>query len=95
MPLEVELKYDIDFVTETSPNVWWYDGQKIVFRSSSTPMLLQAMQSDSDITIEGLALHAGISVGAVNKQLRQLLKKGYIQRSETDGSWRIFASSSI
>ena len=93
--VEVELKYNIDFVTETSPNVWWYDGQKIVFRSSSTPMLLQAMQSDPDITIEELALHAGISVGAVNKQLRQLLKKGYIQRSETDGSWRIFASSSI
>ncbi len=38
---------------------------------------------------------AGISVAAVNKQLRQLLNKGYIQRSESDGSWRIFASSSI
>lgn len=93
--VEDELKYDIEFVCESSPNVWWYDGQKIVFRSSSTPMLLQAMRNNPDITIEGLASSAGISVAAVNKQLRQLLKKGYIQRSESDGSWRIFASSSI
>lgn len=93
--VEDELKYDIEFVCESSPNVWWYDGQKIVFRSSSTPMLLQAMRNNPDITIEGLASSAGISVAAVNKQLRQLLKKGYIQRSEPDGSWRIFASSSI
>ncbi len=36
-----------------------------------------------------------ISVAAVNKQLRQLTDKGYIQRTEADGSWKIFASSSI
>lgn len=53
------------------------------------------MLDNPDITIEGLATAAGISVAAVNKQLRQLLNKGYIQRSESDGSWRIFASSSI
>ncbi len=70
-----ELKYNIDFVSETSPNVWWYDGQKIVFRSQSTPKLLKSMLDDPDITIEGLATAAGISVAAVNKQLRQLLNK--------------------
>lgn len=53
------------------------------------------MECNPDITIEGLACEAGISIAAVNKQLRQLLKKGYIQRSEYDGSWRVFASTSI
>lgn len=90
-----ELKYNIAFTKETSENVWWYDGQKIVFRSASTPMLLQSMHDNPDITIGGLAIKAEISVAAVNKQLRQLLKKGYIQRSESDGSWRVFAMSSI
>ena len=93
--MATELKYNIEFVSETSPNVWWYDGQKIVFRTETTPKLLQAMEYNPDITIEGLAFEAGISVAAVNKQLRQLLKKGYIQRSESDGSWRVFASTSI
>lgn len=90
-----ELNYDIEFVSETSPNVWWYDGQKIVFRAATTPKLLHAMENNPDITIEGLAAEAGISIAAVNKQLRQLLKKGYIQRSDSDGSWRVFASTSI
>ncbi|MDE6381032.1 MAG: Fic family protein [Muribaculaceae bacterium] len=90
-----ELKYNIDFVSESSPNVWWYDGQKIVFRSESTSKLLKAMRENPDITINGLATAADISVAAVNKQLRQLINKGYIQREETKGSWRIFASSSI
>lgn len=90
-----ELKYNIEFATETSANIWWYDGQKIVFRSQSTAKLLESMKNNPDITIEGLAQASDISVAAVNKQLRQLLKKGYIQRSESDGSWRIFASSSI
>lgn len=90
-----ELKYNIEFISEISPNVWRYDGQKIVFRAESTPKLLQAMDCNPDITIEGLASKAGISIAAVNKQLRQLLKKGYIQRSESDGSWRVFASTSI
>ena len=93
--VEDELKYDIEFVSETSPNVWWYDGQKIIFRAATTPKLLQAMQYNPDITIEGLASHTGISIAAVNKQLRQLLMKGYIQRSESNGSWRVFASTSI
>lgn len=93
--VEDELKYNVEFVSESSQNVWWYDGQKIVFRSASTTILLQAMQNNPDITIERLASEAGISIAAVNKQLRQLLKKGYIQRSESDGSWRVFASTSI
>lgn len=90
-----ELKYTIEFLSETSDKVWWYDGQKIVFRSSSTPLLLIAMNENPDITIEGLARKASISVTAVNKQLRQLTKRGYIQRSEKDGSWHVFASQSI
>ena len=90
-----ELKYNIGFLSETSEKVWWYDGEKIVFRSSSTPLMLSAMKENPDITIEGLARKASISIAAVNKQLRQLTKRGFIQRSEKDGSWHVFASQSI
>ncbi len=90
-----ELKFTIDFLSETSAKVWWYDGQRLVFRSESTPLLLNAMNDNPDITIECLAQKASISVAAVNKQLRQLTKRGYIQRSEKDGSWHVFASQSI
>lgn len=90
-----ELQYDIDFATETSPNVWWYDGQRIVFRSASTSTMLHAMLQHPDITIEGLAKKAGIVEAAVKKQLRQMTSKGYIQRREKDGCWHVFATASI
>lgn len=90
-----ELKYDIDFVTEQSPNVWWYDGQRIIFRSKSTPVILKAIQSNPNVTIESLSQQAGIATSAVKKQLRQMQEKGYIERRGEDGAWYVFASPSI
>lgn len=89
-----ELRYNIDFVIEQSPDVWWYDGERIVFRSESTAKLLHAMDMDAEITIEGLAKVADINPSAVKKQLSQMIKKGYIQRRE-DGSWHVFATASV
>lgn len=93
--VETELKYNIDFIEETSPNVWWYDGQKITFRSPSSPIILDAIASNPDITIDELSKKARIVTSAVKKQLRQWIDKGYIQRSAMDGSWYVFASQSI
>lgn len=90
-----ELKYYIDFVEEDSPNVWWYDGQRIVFRSDTSQILLSEMSGTPDITIEKLAEKAGIVQRAVIKQLKQMTEKGYIQRSAVDGSWYVFATQSI
>ncbi len=93
--VETELSYVIGFIKEQSPNVWWYDGQKIKFRSSTSTLLLESMTAEPNITIESMAERVGISVAAVNKQLRQMTGKGYIQRSEKDGRWNVFASQSI
>jgi len=92
--IATEISYDIEFAQEVSPDVWWYDGERIVFRSDSTAKLLMAMHLDSEITIERLAREAGINTAAVKKQLRQMTKKGYIQRRE-NGGWHVFATSSI
>lgn len=93
--VEKELKYYIDFATETSPDVWWYDGDRITFRSESSGVLLRAMQQQPDITIEELSKKAGIVAGAVKKQLRQMTGKGYIQRRNKDDSWHVLATSSV
>ena len=90
-----ELEYDIEFVREQSPNVWWYDGQKITFRSKSTPIILKALKDLPDITIESLSQKAGIVKSAVKKQLRQMEDKGYIEKGGENGAWRVFASSSV
>ena len=85
-----EIKYDIDFAEEQSPDIWWYDGQKITFRSKTTAVLLKNMQANPGITIEELSKEAGIAATAVKKQLQQMIKKGYIQRQEKDGCWYVF-----
>lgn len=90
-----ELQYDIDFVKEQSPNVWWYDGQRIAFRSKSTPIILKAVKSQPGVTIESLSQQAGIAASAVKKQLRQMADKGYIERRGENGAWHVFASPSI
>ncbi len=90
-----ELEYYIGFAEEQSADVWWYDGERISFRSPSSCILLAAMWEEPDITIEMLAQKAGINTAAVKKQLRQMIKRGYIQRREKDGSWHVLASSSI
>lgn len=93
--VENELKYNIDFATETSPDVWWYDGQKIVFRSPSSAVILNALNNFPNITINEIAKKAGIVPRAVKKQLSNMTEKGYIQRRESDNSWYVFASQSI
>ena len=93
--VESELKYNIDFATETSPNVWWYDGQKIVFRSPSSALILRAIDSAPNITIDEIARKVGIVPRAVKKQLSSMVEKGYIQRRDVDKSWYVFASQSV
>ena len=93
--VEKELKYYISFATETSPDVWWYDGDRIVFRSPTSSLLLHAMQQNPDITIEELSRAAGIVTAAVKKQLKQMAEKGYIQRRDKDNSWLVLATASV
>lgn len=90
-----ELKYNIEFATETLSNVWWYDGQKIVFRSPSSATILNAIAEKPGITVDEIAIKAGIVSRAVKKQLSNMVEKGYIQRSSPDNSWYVFASQSI
>ena len=65
------------------------------FRSDSTSKILNLIYASSDITIQKLSDAVGISVSAVNKQLKQLTSKGYIQRVEKDGTWRLIITPSV
>lgn len=90
-----EVSYNIRFLTERGGNVWWFDGERITFRSVSTSKILNLIFAVPDITIQKLSDEVGISVAAVNKHLKQLTTKGYIQRVEKDGTWRLIITPSI
>ena len=89
-----EVNYNIQFLTERGDNVWWFDGERIKFRSPSTSKILNLIYADPAITIPSLSIQIGINVAAINKQLKQLSTKGYIQRAQ-NGEWRLIITPSI
>ncbi len=77
-------------MSERNENVWWYDGERIVFRTPSYTKLLNAMRTQPTLTLAGMKAETGISVTAIQKLLGQLTTKKYVERGEKEGSWRVF-----
>lgn len=84
-----EISNNILFLTESNHNVWWYDGERIVFRSSSTGKMLRLMLLNPSATLGELAAEAQINISAVKKQLKLLTDKGYISRIENNNNWHV------
>ena len=90
-----EVGYNIRFLTERGDKVWWFDGERISFRAETTSKMLNLMLAHPDMTISRLSEELGINQTSVNKQIKQLVTKGYIQRAEKNGDWRLIITPSI
>ena len=87
-----EVYNDVLFVSERDENVWWYDGERIQFRTPNYSKILNAMQSQPTLTLSDMRDVTGISMAAIQKLLDQLQAKHYVERGEKDGSWRVFVT---
>lgn len=85
-----EVYNDVLFVSERNDNIWWYDGEQIKFRTPNYTKILNAMQTRPTLTLADMQKETGISITAIQKLLGQLISKNYVERSEKDGSWRVF-----
>ena len=90
-----EVGNDVDFVLTHDSNVWWYDGQRISFRSENSGRILNTLMAEPGITIAALAHRIGINTSAIQKHLKSMTDKGYITRREKDGQWDVFIIPSI
>lgn len=90
-----EITADIDFVTKSAENIWWYDGQIVTFRSPNTSKILFALQENPSISYEDLTKLIGINTSAIQKQINNLIKKGYIQRKDSDKEWYVLITSTM
>lgn len=88
-----EIQSDIDFVMAEGQEFWWYDGERIEFRSPNAGRLLTALQLYPEMSIAALAEHVGINKSAMQKLLKSMTEKGYISRGEKDGKWHVVAVS--
>lgn len=89
-----EINSDIRFVTIHDEQTWWYDGEMVRFRTPTTSKILSAMMLEPGITIQAMSAKAGVSVAAVNKHLKQLTDRHFIQRRE-GGDWHVIIYPSI
>ncbi len=85
-----EVYQDVLFVSEKNENVWWYDGEKISFRSPNYTKILNAMRSQPVLTLLEMKEITGISIAAIQKLLNHLLEKRYVEKGTQDGSWRVY-----
>lgn len=93
--MKEEIEYNIRFLTERGENVWWFDGERINFRSETTSKILQMLRREAFATIQDLMNETGINKSAVNKQLKLLKEKKYITKNEDTGEWRVIITPSI
>lgn len=85
-----EVYNDVLFVSEKNDNVWWYDGERITFRTPNYTKILNAMRTQSSLTLAEMKEITGISTAAIQKLLGQLVQKKYVERNEKNGSWRVY-----
>lgn len=90
--MATEVYNDVLFLSERNENVWWYDGERIAFRTPNYTKILNAMRSHPTLTLADMKEETLISVTAIQKLLDQLLSKKYVERGEKEGSWRVFLS---
>lgn len=89
-----EIQTDIDFVTRKDKDIWWYDGEIITTRSQNTARILLMMKDNPNTTYAELMDSLGINTSAIQKQVKRMVKHGYITRLE-NGSWRVIATSIV
>lgn len=87
-----EVYNDVLFVSERNENVWWYDGERIQFRTPNYTKILNAMLTQPTLTLTDIKAETGISIAAIQKLLDQLTTKKYVERADKDGSWRVFVT---
>ena len=87
-----EVYNDVLFVSEKDENVWWYDGERIAFRTPNYTKILNAMRTLPMLTLADMMEETGISMTAIQKLLDRLIEKKYVERGEKNGSWRVFVT---
>ena len=62
-----EIYNNVLFVIEKNENVWWYDGERIAFRTPNYTRILNAMRTQPTLTLADMREITGVSVAAIHK----------------------------
>ena len=88
-----ELTYNISVVDNDKTDAWWFDGELLHFRSPNASHVLEVISDDPYITYEKLSETIGINISALQRLLKGMEEKGYLQRRDSDKAWHVLAMS--
>jgi predicted HTH transcriptional regulator len=89
-----EIEGNTLFATEKSEDIWWYDGERVQFRTPNYGKILRELQVEPNSTYASLQGITGISISALQKLMQSLVDKDYIEKSDKNG-WRVFITPSM
>ena len=84
-----EIQCNIDFVESEGEDIWWYDGQRLKFRTATSGRLLHLMKANPYVTYKEMSKTLGVNISALQKLVTGMKEKGYLGRQ--DNSWYVFA----
>lgn len=90
-----EIYTDVCFLTEHDENLWWYDGERIQFRSPNYSKILTLMLTEPALSIAEIQHQTGINMSAVQKLVNQMVEKHYVEKNPNSGGWRVFITPSM
>lgn len=88
-----EMQCEIGIVKNADNDTWWYDGQRIKFRSDNGNRLLTFLIHKPNATFSDMSEFLKVNRSAVQKLIESFRKKGYLDRRD-DGSWHVLAFNS-
>ena len=90
-----EIMSDVRFVSEPDDNVWWYDGERVQFRSENYNKILRELRVNPTASYSELQEITGINRSALQKLIQQCSDKKYIIPNPDGAGWHVVIIPSV
>ena len=84
LQMEKTLQENVNFLKEQADSVWWHDGEFITIKNETIVRLIRLLKDNPSMTIQEMAKSLSINPSAVQKHLKMLQDKGYMERTGTN-----------
>ena len=78
--LTTDIASTLEFLSGDGETKWWYEGEIINFSTTTPTRILRVLLDDPNASLSTISTTLGISRSAIQKQVDNLAKKGYISR---------------
>lgn len=90
-----EIMSDIRFISEPDDNVWWYDGERVQFRTPNYNKILRELRVNPTASYSELQQLTGINRSALQKLIMQCSEKKYIIPNPEGAGWYVVITPSV